>query len=135
MADAISPLFLATAVQAVIKAGAMQLAGIDKLDIEKKGTIDLVTQVDKDVERMFRALIGERFPDHAVLAEEFELSGDRQNEAEYCWVFDPVDGIEDGRLHDGGDARDVERRGVRRERGLKQDLVPVRDFVGPHRCG
>jgi myo-inositol-1(or 4)-monophosphatase len=92
VADAISPLFLATAVQAVIKAGAMQLAGIDHLDVEKKGTIDLVTQVDKDVERMFRALIAARFPDHVVLAEEFELSGDRQNEAEYCWVFDPVDG-------------------------------------------
>ena len=92
MADVISPLFLATAVQAVIKAGAMQLAGIDHLHVEKKGAIDLVTQVDKDVERMFRALIAERFPDHAVLAEEFELSGDRQNEAEYCWVFDPVDG-------------------------------------------
>jgi myo-inositol-1(or 4)-monophosphatase len=90
--ESISPLFLATAVQAVIKAGAMQLAGIDHLDVEKKGTIDLVTQVDREVERMFRALIGERFPDHAVLAEEFELSGDRQNEAEYCWVFDPVDG-------------------------------------------
>ena len=92
MAEALSPLFLATAVQAVIKAGAMQLAGIDHLDIEKKGAIDLVTQVDRDVERMFRALIAERFPDHAVLAEEFEAGGDRQNEAEYCWVFDPVDG-------------------------------------------
>lgn len=87
-----APLFLATAVQAVIKAGAMQLAGIDHLDIEKKGAIDLVTQVDRDVERMFRALIAERFPHHAVLAEEFEAGGDRQNEAEYCWVFDPVDG-------------------------------------------
>jgi myo-inositol-1(or 4)-monophosphatase len=85
-------LFLATAVQAVIKAGAMQLAGIDHLAIEKKGAIDLVTQVDRDVERMFRALIAKRFPDHAVLAEEFEVGGDRQNEAEYCWVFDPVDG-------------------------------------------
>jgi myo-inositol-1(or 4)-monophosphatase len=85
-------LFLATAVQAVMKAGAMQLAGIDHLHVEKKGAIDLVTQVDKEVERMFRALVGARFPDHAVLAEEFELSGDRQNEAEYCWVFDPVDG-------------------------------------------
>jgi myo-inositol-1(or 4)-monophosphatase len=92
VADALSPLFLATAVQAVIKAGAMQLAGIDHLDIEKKGAIDLVTQIDRDVERMFRALIAERFPDHAVLAEEFEARGDRQNEAEYCWVFDPVDG-------------------------------------------
>jgi len=88
----LSPLFLATAVQAVIKAGAMQLAGIDHLDIEKKGAIDLVTQIDRDVERMFRALIAERFPHHAVLAEEFEAGGDRHNDAEYCWVFDPVDG-------------------------------------------
>jgi myo-inositol-1(or 4)-monophosphatase len=92
VADPIPPIFLATAVQAVIKAGAMQLAGIDHLQVEKKGAIDLVTQIDKEVERMFRALIAERFPDHVVLAEEFEIGGDRQNEAEYCWVFDPVDG-------------------------------------------
>ncbi len=38
--------------------------------IDKKGTIDLVTEVDVVVERMFRALIAERFPDHQVLAEE-----------------------------------------------------------------
>ena len=78
--------------QAVIKAGAMQMAGIDHLQVEKKGAIDLVTQIDRDVERMFRALIAQRFPDHDVLAEEFEDGGDRKNEAEYCWVFDPVDG-------------------------------------------
>jgi myo-inositol-1(or 4)-monophosphatase len=92
VAEARSPLFLATAIQAVIKAGAMQVAGAAHLHIEKKGAIDLVTDVDRDVERMFRALIAERFPSHAVLAEEFEVRGDRQREAEYCWVFDPVDG-------------------------------------------
>lgn len=92
MPDAISPKFLATAVQAVTRAGAMQLAGIDHLRVEKKGTIDLVTQIDRDVEQMFRALVGERFPDHAILAEEFEIHGDRQRQAEYTWVFDPVDG-------------------------------------------
>ena len=70
----------------------MQLAGIDHLRIEKKGAIDLVTQIDRDVERMFRALVAERFPDHVVLAEEFEIGGDRHREAEYTWVFDPVDG-------------------------------------------
>jgi len=90
--DSLPPIFLATAVQAVIKAGDMQMAGMDHLHVEKKGTIDLVTQIDRDVERMFRALIAERFADHAVLAEEFEKGGDRQNEAEFCWVFDPVDG-------------------------------------------
>src|SRR3954462_3076240 len=70
----------------------MQLAGIDDLRVEKKGAIDLVTQIDREVERMFRALIAERFPDHVVLAEEFEKSGERHREAEYTWVYDPVDG-------------------------------------------
>lgn len=70
----------------------MQLAGASHLRIEKKGEIDLVTQIDRDVERMFRALIAERFPSHAVLAEEFATCGDSQRETEYCWVFDPVDG-------------------------------------------
>src|SRR5258708_3598165 len=46
----------------------MQLAGIDDLHIEKKGAIDLVTQIDREVERMFRALISERVPHHALLA-------------------------------------------------------------------
>jgi myo-inositol-1(or 4)-monophosphatase len=90
--DPISPKFLATAVQAVTRAGAMQLAGIDHLRVEKKGAIDLVTQIDRDVERMFRALVAERFPDHVVLAEEFEKTGERHRDAEYTWVFDPVDG-------------------------------------------
>src|SRR3954471_16782474 len=70
----------------------MQLAGADHLRIEKKGAIDLVTQIDREVEQMFRALIARRFPDHAVLAEEFEARGDRQRDAEFTWVFDPVDG-------------------------------------------
>jgi myo-inositol-1(or 4)-monophosphatase len=83
-------------VQAVIKAGAMQLAGIDHgvdhLHIEKKGAIDLVTEIDRNVETMFRGLIAQRFPDHQVLAEEFAKGGDRHRDAEYTWVFDPVDG-------------------------------------------
>ena len=92
MADSIPPIFLATAVQAVTRAGAMQMAGTNHLQIEKKGAIDLVTQIDREVEEMFRALIARRFPAHTVLAEEFVSAADRENEAEYCWVFDPVDG-------------------------------------------
>jgi myo-inositol-1(or 4)-monophosphatase len=90
VADALPPIFLATAIEAVIRGGAMQLAGAADLHVEKKGAIDLVTQIDRDVERMFRALIGERFPDHTILAEEFSVAGERQ--AHHCWVFDPVDG-------------------------------------------
>ncbi len=70
----------------------MQLAGAGNLHVEKKGEIDLVTEIDRQVEQMFRALIGERFPDHLVLAEEFEMHGDRERTSRYCWVFDPVDG-------------------------------------------
>src|SRR5690606_34517405 len=57
--------------------------------IDKKGTIDLVTDVDLEVERMFRALIAERFPDHDVLAEEMGGAG---TGSRYRWVFDPLDG-------------------------------------------
>ena len=58
--------------------------------VDKKGAIDLVTEVDVDVERMFRALVSERFPDHQVLAE--ELGGQAQAPKGPCWVFDPIDG-------------------------------------------
>ena len=86
------PIYLATAIETVIKAGALQLAGADHLHVEKKGAIDLVTQLDREAERMVRDLIQDRFPDHAVLAEEFVARGDRERKARYTWVFDPVDG-------------------------------------------
>jgi myo-inositol-1(or 4)-monophosphatase len=59
------------------------------LRVDKKGTIDLVTEIDVAVERMFRGLIAERFPDHAVLAEELDVPAPA---SPFCWVFDPLDG-------------------------------------------
>lgn len=85
------PLLLTTAVEAVTRAGQMMLARVGHdVRIDKKGTIDLVTEVDIEVERMFRALIAERFPTHAVLGEEF--GGAAGAVAGPCWVFDPIDG-------------------------------------------
>ena len=86
-----NPLFLATAVEAVVRAGAIQLekfGGTFKVD--KKGAIDLVTEVDVQVEQMFRALVAERFPDHQVLAE--EMGGLATVPKGPCWIFDPIDG-------------------------------------------
>ena len=86
-----NPLFLTTAIEAVVRAGDLQMArfGHD-IQIDLKGAIDLVTEVDVEVERMFRDLIAERFPDHHILAEEF---GGAQTVPEGpCWVFDPIDG-------------------------------------------
>ena len=86
-----SPLFLATAIEAVVRAGDMQIARFGKgVRVDKKGAIDLVTEVDVDIERRFRALIAERFPDHDVLAEEMGNKGARG--ARHRWVFDPIDG-------------------------------------------
>jgi len=86
-----APLFLATAIEAVVRAGDLQIAKFNTgVRVEKKGAIDLVTEVDLAVERMFRALIAERFPDHAILAEEF--GGAAAVPAGPCWVFDPIDG-------------------------------------------
>src|ERR1700694_3046814 len=58
--------------------------------VDKKGTIDLVTEVDLTVERMFRRLIADRFNDHEVLAE--EMGGGASVPRGPCWVFDPIDG-------------------------------------------
>ena len=84
-------LLLTTAVEAVVRAGDIQLAHLGRaMRVDKKGTIDLVTDVDLAVERMFRDLIGGRFPDHQVLAE--EMGGSATVPPGPCWVFDPIDG-------------------------------------------
>jgi myo-inositol-1(or 4)-monophosphatase len=85
------PLFLTTAIEAVVRAGKLQMEHFGRdFRIDKKGAIDLVTEVDVAVERMFRTLIADRFPDHDVLAE--EMGGRAEAPRGPCWVFDPIDG-------------------------------------------
>jgi myo-inositol-1(or 4)-monophosphatase len=85
------PLFLTTAIEAVVRAGDAQMARFGRtLRVDKKGAIDLVTEVDVEVERAFRQLIAGRFPDHHVLAE--EMGGRADVPPGACWVFDPIDG-------------------------------------------
>lgn len=86
----VDPLFLSTAIEAVVRAGDLQMAKFRTgVRVDKKGAIDLVTEVDVEVERMFRAMVAERFPDHDVLAEELGGTG---RGARHRWVFDPLDG-------------------------------------------
>lgn len=85
------PLFLTTAVETVVRAGDMMMERVGgTMRVDKKSSIDLVTEVDVAIERMFRDLIAKRFPDHAVLGEEF--GGSTTAPAGPCWVFDPIDG-------------------------------------------
>jgi myo-inositol-1(or 4)-monophosphatase len=89
--NAPDPRYLATAIEVVTRAGAIQRArfGSD-LRIDKKGAIDLVTEVDVEIEQMCRRLLGQRFPDHDILAE--EQGGVATAGRSHRWVFDPLDG-------------------------------------------
>ena len=87
------PIYLATAVEIVLQAGAIQLARrASGFHVDKKGTIDLVTEVDLECERMCRAILGERFPDHEILAEEMSRDPRQPSASLHRWVFDPLDG-------------------------------------------
>lgn len=73
-----------------MRAGDLQMAKFGTgIRVDKKGAIDLVTEVDVEVERMFRAMVAARFPGHDVLAEEFTTA---PTGAQHRWVFDPLDG-------------------------------------------
>lgn len=50
---------------------------------------DPVTEADRGAEAAIRALIGERYPDHGVIGEEY---GEDRPDAEFVWVLDPIDG-------------------------------------------
>jgi myo-inositol-1(or 4)-monophosphatase len=85
---------------------------LGKIDIEKKGAVDLVTQADRLSEAAVIEQIRAAFPDHAILAEESGASCDNVREG-FCWVIDPLDGttnyahaipmfsVSIGVLHDG----------------------------------
>jgi myo-inositol-1(or 4)-monophosphatase len=84
-------LWLTTAIEAVVHAGDVMMRRFGRdVRIDKKGAIDLVTEVDVAVEQAFRDTVASRFPGHAVLAE--ELGGSSSVPPGPCWVFDPIDG-------------------------------------------
>jgi myo-inositol-1(or 4)-monophosphatase len=58
-------------------------------DVEKKGTIDLVTEADGASEKAIIEVIRSAFPDHTILAEE---SGLALGTDPYEWIIDPLDG-------------------------------------------
>lgn len=57
--------------------------------IEEKEDLSPVTACDIEIERLFKELIGQRFPGHAVMGEE---SGLTSGNSEYSWIIDPIDG-------------------------------------------
>lgn len=62
---------------------------LDQSQIESKGPHDLVTDLDKQVEEMYVNAIKKEFPNHGIIGEE---GGSENEDAEYVWVLDPLDG-------------------------------------------
>jgi len=72
------------------QAGVILMEGFGNVrHIQQKGVIDLVTEFDKRSEEVVLSSIQQKFPDHAILAEE---SGHNNTVSEYQWVIDPLDG-------------------------------------------
>lgn len=57
--------------------------------IETKKDESPVTIADKKAEEVMRSLIEKEYPDHGIVGEEF---GIQNNDAEYKWILDPIDG-------------------------------------------
>ena len=59
------------------------------LKINYKGRANMVTQVDRNSEKIITDLIKENFPEHQILAEE---TTPVNNESLFKWIIDPLDG-------------------------------------------
>lgn len=59
------------------------------VDVQSKKDESPVTVADRSAERVMRAILAERVPDHGVFGEEF---GQDNAGADYQWLLDPVDG-------------------------------------------
>ena len=59
------------------------------VNIEAKADESPVTVADRGAERVMRALIEERFPEHGIAGEEY---GKLREDAEFVWSLDPIDG-------------------------------------------
>lgn len=80
---------LADLQQLARQAGEILAAGYEKEhQLDYKGEIDLVTEIDRRSEEFLVAELRRRFPGHQILAEE----GGGQDGGRYQWYIDPLDG-------------------------------------------
>ena len=85
---------LNTAVKAARRAGGIIIRAsqnLDLLHVSRKSHSDFVSEVDSNAEDEIIKILLENYPKHSILAEESGAIGD-QNEYEYQWIIDPLDG-------------------------------------------
>lgn len=81
---------LEVAVEAAHLAGSYQRHRFSSsLEIDFKGDKNLVTEVDRESERLIVAHLRNSFPCHNILAEEGEYL---QSDSSFRWIIDPLDG-------------------------------------------
>lgn len=62
------------------------------IDFSVKADGSRVTALDLSIERDWREILAETFPEHAVVGEEL---GGKVGQNPFCWFLDPVDGTDD----------------------------------------
>jgi len=63
---------------------------LDKVEVELKGTNDIVTNVDKEAENIIVETIRKSYPKHTIIGEECGLLEGEDND--FQWIIDPLDG-------------------------------------------
>jgi histidinol phosphatase-like enzyme (inositol monophosphatase family) len=95
------------------------------IPVDDKQDKSPVTQADREIEQVLRALINKNFPTHGIFGEEF---GNENIDAEFVWCLDPIDGTKSfitgrpmfgtiiGLLHNGKPAAGLIDQAFTRER-------------------
>jgi myo-inositol-1(or 4)-monophosphatase len=82
--------YLAFGLETIKKSRALILKRLGtEFKVSTKADSTLVTEVDREAEKLLRSEIEHNFPDHGIVGEEF---GTSKEEAEFKWSLDPIDG-------------------------------------------
>jgi len=65
---------------------------LDRITISEKEHNNFVTDVDQAAEQAIVETLLKAYPDHAILGEESGPSRNLNDESEYAWIIDPIDG-------------------------------------------
>ena len=82
--------YLAFALQVALDAGRVALEHYQTgVAVELKADASPVTRADRGAEQLIRQAIAARYPDHAVVGEEYGADG---RASAFRWIVDPIDG-------------------------------------------
>jgi myo-inositol-1(or 4)-monophosphatase len=85
--------FSSTCEKAARAGGRVLLDWMGRFSVREKGPADLVTDADHASQEVIRQILLGDFPDHDFVGEEDGADSEpRADQAEYCWIVDPLDG-------------------------------------------